>query len=542
MFSKTRWLFLLTIIILGSISISLADDVDIILEMQSLSITDNCSNSFITHNLDHITIPVERPIGYYDSNGAGLAINDLNNDGLLDLVFANLAGDNAIFWNQGNLEFEKEPLPSISPSRSVSIVDVDGDSWMDIVFTQQVSAPLYWHNQKGKGFETQILRGVTYIGYAMNWGDLDGDGDLDLVTGSYDAEIKKLFGQSSKVMGVVYYENNRGSFVATRLADTSDTLALLINDINDDGQNDIVVGNDFALKDQYFSYLNGSWIELASLSVMPHSTMSFDAADINNNGNVEMMAVDMKPYSDDDEMMAQWQHVLAMMETMPHDAGDPQIMENVMYGRDANGNLENLARNIAIDSTGWSWSSKFGDLDNDGFEDLYVVNGMISTELFSNLPNDELVEENQVYHNLQGVQFEARPDWELNSTSSGRGMSMGDLDNDGDLDIVVNNLQSNATVFENQLCGGSNIAIDLIWTGSENTRAIGSTVVLHTSTGTYQRTIKASSGYLSGDTSRIHIGFPLDTEIYELTIKWPDNETSQIDNLSINTLISVTRN
>lgn len=535
-------LLILSQIMLNGFTITYADDFDVVVENKNLATTDTCSQKFVNHPLDHVTTPMKLPIGYYDSNGAGLAINDLDNDGDLDIVLANLQGDNAIFWNQGNLEFEKEPLPSFSPSRSVSIIDVDGDSWMDIVFTQQVSAPLYWHNQQGKGFETQILLGVTYIGYAMNWGDLDGDGDLDMVTGSYDAEIKKLFGQSAKIMGVVYYENTDDGFVATRLVDTSNTLALLINDLNYDGIDDIIVGNDFAMEDQYFSFIDDKWTELEPLSVMPHSTMSFDAADFNNNGNTEVLAVDMKPYSDDDEMMTQWRNVLSMMEAMPHTEGDPQIMENVMYVRDDTGNLENLAHDVAIDSTGWSWSSKFGDLNNDGFQDLYIVNGMISIELFPNLPNDELVEENQVYQNIDGTQFVPRTDWALNSTASGRGMSMGDLDNDGDLDIVVSNLQSNAIVFENQLCGGSSIAIDLIWKGSENTRAIGSTIVLRTSTGTYQRTIKASSGYLSGDSSRAHIGFPQNADIYDLTILWSNNETTQIDNVSINTLITVTRN
>lgn len=542
MFFRIVSLLFLFQIMLNGITVTYADDFEIVIQDRPLSTSTVCSNKFLYHLLDHVTTPMKQPIGYYDSNGAGLAINDLDNDGDIDIVVANLKGDNAIFWNQGNLEFKKEPLPSISPSRSVNIVDVDGDSWMDIVFTQQVSAPLYWHNLQGKGFETQILRGVTYIGYAMNWGDLDDDGDLDLITGSYDAEISKLFGQSSKIVGVVYYENTGDGFVATRLVDSSNTLTLLINDINNDGIDDIIVGNDFATEDQYFSNLNGRWVELPPLSMMPHSTMSFDAADINNNGNIEIFAVDMKPYSDDDEMMSQWRNVISMMEAIPHEADDPQIMENVLYSRDGGDNLQNIARDIAIDSTGWSWSSKFGDLDNDGFQDLYVVNGMISVELFPNLANDELVEENQVYQNIDGTQFVPRTDWGLNSTASGRGMSMGDLDNDGDLDIVVNNLQSNAVIFENQLCGGSSIAVDLFWTGSENTRAIGSTAVLHTTTGTYQRTVTASSGYLSGDANRLLIGFPLDTDIYGLTILWPDKEITQLNDLSANTLISITRN
>ena len=129
---------------------------------------------------------------------------------------------------------------------------------------------------------------------------------------------------------------------------------------------------------------------------MPHSTMSYDAADLDNDGAQEVFAVDMKPYADDEATLAQWQPVMDMMMDMPHDEGDPQIMENVLYTLDGAGNLSNIARDFQLDGTGWSWSAKFGDLDNDGFQDLYVVNGMISQELFSHLPDNELVEENQV--------------------------------------------------------------------------------------------------------------------------------------------------
>ena len=193
--------------------------------------------------------------------------------------------------------------------------------------------------------------------------------------------------------------------------------------------------------------------ETPPLAVMPHSTMSYDAADLNNDGAPEIFAVDMKPYADDEAMMAQWRPVMEMMMAMPQVEGDPQIMENVLYALDEGGQPANIARAAKLDGTGWSWSAKFGDLDNDGYQDLYVVNGMISLELFSHLPANELVEENQAYRNVAGAGFEPMPSWALNDAASGRGMSMADLDNDGDLDIVVNNLLSPAMLFENQLCG-----------------------------------------------------------------------------------------
>ena len=480
------------------------------------------------------------PIGFYDSNGAGLAINDLNNDGMLDIVLANLAGDNHLFWNRGDLQFERLALPSPLPARAAATIDVDGDGWLDIVFTQQAAAPLYWRNLGDERFETQVLTGVSYIGYTMNWLDADRDGDLDLVTGSYDVENEKILGQTAPQAGVIYYENLGDRFRANRIGERSNTLAILTT-INPQGDFEIVIGNDFAVEDRYYKFSEGTWQETAPLAVMPHSTMSYDAADLDNDGAREVFAVDMKPYADDEQTLSQWQPVMDMMMGMPHVEGDPQIMENVLYRRDAAGQPANIARDLRLDGTGWSWSAKFGDLDNDGHQDLYVVNGMISVELFSHLPNNELIEENQVYRNLDGTDFEPQPSWGLNDRASGRGMSLADLDNDGDLDVLVNNLRSPARIFENQLCGGASIEVDLIRRNADNRHGIGSQLLLETDAGTYRRDITALSGYLSGDNSRVHFGFPQDTHLQRLTIIWTDGEVSEISDLAAGSLITVTR-
>lgn len=505
----------------------------------SLRRAEDCSGAFLAHELDHVTSPTALPIGFYDSNGAGLAINDLNNDGLLDIVLANLGGDNAVFWNVGDLQFRKQALPSQAPSRAVATVDVDGDGWLDIVFTQQAAAPLYWRNQAGTGFAIQVLNGVSYIGYAMNWLDADRDGDLDLLTGSYDVENEMILGQSAPKSGVIYYEQGKDRFRATRLANRSNTLALLTG-VNAEGDYEIIIGNDFAVPDRFFTFVDGNWQEREPPPVMPHSTMSYDAADLDNDGRVEIYAVDMKPYADDAETQAQWGPVMDMMMAMPHEEGDPQIMENVLYADGGAGLAQNIAPRLGLDATGWSWSTKFGDLDNDGFQDLYVVNGMISREMFSHLPGNELVEENQVYRNLSGRQFVSQPNWALNDQASGRGMSLSDLDNDGDLDVLVNNLNAPAKIFENQLCGGESIEVDLHWTASASA-SVGAQLFLETSEGTYRRDVTVSSGYLSGDPSRVHFGFPSGSALERLTIIWNDGEYSVVEQLRANTLITVRR-
>ena len=120
-------------------------------------------------------------------------------------------------------------------------------------------------------------------------------------------------------------------------------------------------------------------------------------------------------------------------------------------------------------------------------------------------------------------------------------MSMADLDNDGNLDIVVNNFMQPAELFENRLCGGSSLEVDLRWPASGNTYAIGAQLVLNTSTGTYRRDVRANSGYLSGDPSQVSFGFPTGAKLMRLDIMWPDGKVSTIAPLVPHQLLTVTR-
>ena len=216
-------------------------------------------------------------------------------------------------------------------------------------------------------------------------------------------------------------------------------------------------------------------------------------------------------------------------------------MENVLQVADSEDAYQNLAADFGLEATGWSWSGKFGDLNNDGFLDLYVVNGMAAQELFSHLPQDELVEQNQLFINQQGQRFVTAPELGLNSELGGRSMSMADFDNDGDLDVVVNNLNAPATLFENQHCGENSLTLTLSWPESQNVHAIGATVWLDGENGRYERTVRTTSGYLSGDPAQLHLGLPVDETISQLTIVWPDGARSLLDSIPLNTHLTLTR-
>lgn len=504
-----------------------------------------CLISFGLHYLDHITTNQYEPVDMYDSNGAGLALNDLDNDGDIDIVLANLADNNAIFWNEGSLTFRKQELDH-GNSRAVAAVDVDADGWLDIVFTTRVGTLVLWHNEGNGQFTQGLIDGVNEKAYTMAWGDLDKDGDLDLVTGSYDTALEKelrdsfMFGKGAGVF--VFTNQGDGTFSSERLAETSQVLAIQLLDLNGDGHDDIVVGNDFAsVRDFAWVQTDAGWESAEPFTATTENTMSFDLGDINNDGSAELFAADMRPYSPANEA----DHMPLMEEMMASHTiveGDPQVMANVLQVRGEQGGFVESAETMGLDGTGWSWSSKFGDLDNDGYLDLYSVNGMISFESLSYLPNNELVEENQALRNDGNGMFTPIPRWGLNHTASGRGMSMADLDNDGDLDIVVNNLLDRAYLLENRLCEGGSVQVELRQPDTANPFAVGAVVTLETSLGEMTRDVRVISGYLSGDPTRLHFGVPDDAKIEKMIIEWPTGEVTEIGRVENNQIISITKN
>lgn len=498
-----------------------------------------CSGGFVGHDLDHVTRGPNTVTTLFDGTGAGVGMADFDGDGTLDIALANLAGYSTMLMNQGQLVFETQELIQ-GRFRQVAPVDIDADGRVDLALSTGVGTPILMYNH-GDRFEREPLAGVQAVAYSLAWGDLQGDGGLDLVTGSYNAELtadQDFVPIAAGRSGVFVYEQSADGFSGQALATDAQALALLLADVTGDEATDIVVGNDLLTPDAVFRNDDGLWVVDQPFAQTTFSTMSLDAADFDNDGDDEVIATDMYPMSDDSATMAIWENVFEDMAAQPLPPGDPQIQANMLQVADDG--FENASFEFGFNATGWSWSGLFGDLDNDGWLDVYVVNGMTSPELFPTLPNFELVEPNQAFRNVEGAGLVSEPDWGLAAPEGGRGMTMGDIDRDGDLDIVINNLNAPARLFENQLCGGSGITVDLVWEGVSNRAGLGSRLVIDTAQQTLSRTVTANRGYLSGGPTQVHFGVANATSS-SLTVVWPDGETSVVPDIEPNTHVHITR-
>lgn len=508
--------------------------------VETLVGADECTGAFGLIELEHTTTGRGVITAMSDGTGAGVLLEDLDADGFVDIVLPNLTGDSSILWNEGELQFTTEPLIS-GRFRQALAADVNGDGKRDVLLTTGIGPPVAMVATDDPGPHTTFsrqefrTRAVTYSATAA---DLEGDGTLQIITGSYNAELtqnRDLRVLTGTDVGVAVHKLSDGTVDTEFLTEQAQALVTLAADLNGDGRQDIVVGNDLGTPDGIWFGGSDGLTAANPFETTTLSTMSIDVVDFDNDGDSDIIATDMAPMASEDP--APWLAVASDIESAMID--DVQEPRNKIQFQDENG-FDDRAKELGVDATGWSWSGVAGDLDNNGLLDLYVVNGMQATSIFPDLPDGALIEENQAFRNVDG-DLKPAPEWDLAQAAGGRGMAKADLDNDGDLDIVINNLGAPSVLMENQICGGASLVVEPIWTGVQNLDAIGTTVAVTDGETTIQRQILSSRGYISSPPSQAHIGLGQTEGDVQLTITWPDGAVTELSDVSVDQRLVVER-
>lgn len=523
-----------------SVSPSSAPTVAVSTQQSALEVAQQpCGFRFSRTDLPHYTSGGSTGSALYASNGSGLAVGDLTGDGQPDLVLGNIIGTVTVYVNEGNFVFT--PIPTtLTDVRSLAIVDADGDGTRELYATRRFAPPIVGRLSDGE-FSYEPIPNVYSAFYAMGWQDLNRDGVLDVVFGTYDNEQLQQQGlifQTRGGGGVFVYTQMKAGFTPQRLNQAAQALAIAFPDLDQDGRIDLLVGNDFNEPDAAWTITDQGYTPVAPFAQTTENTMSLDYVDYDNNGIFDLYATDMKPYDQNVATMARWLPAMVKL-TRPLTADDPQYTENTLQTWDGS-RWQNRAYDLQLDATGWSWSAKFADLDNNGWQDLYVVNGMKATDLLSYLPSNELAEDDMLFVTDNSERYEL-VDRGISQTGSGRAATMADLDNDGDLDVVVNPIDGAAQLYRNELCQTGSIAVTLVDPTSANRDAVGAIVTVAANQHRLTRSIQVSSGYLSGQPTTAHFGLGNTQAIERITITWPDGKQSEVTGITANMHYTITR-
>jgi hypothetical protein len=529
-------------------------------------------------------------------NGAGVAIGDINNDGFHDIYFTGNQSDNKLFLNKGGFVFEDitqragVACPGVW-STGVTMADVNGDGWLDI-YVCKSGAPgganrhneLFINNGDLTFTEKSKEFGLDFTGLAVQaaFFDYDRDGDLDCYllnnsfksVGNFDLikgqrEIPDEDGGGNKFLrnenGVFKDFTAEANIYRSRIGFG---LGITLGDFNEDGWTDIFVSNDFFERDYlYINQQDGSFREslpdfFESISM---GSMGADYADLNNDGHAELFVTEMLPDSlsrrKSKTVFEGWnKYQLSVANGYHH-----QVSRNVLQTRVSPAFFAEVGRFSGTAATEWSWGALLFDADNDGLRDIFVANGIYKDlldrdylaysgseenvrkliqqerdailKLIDQMPASQF--SNYAFHNKGNLNFENRSEaWGLHEPMYSNGSAYADLDNDGDLDLVLNNLQAPAKVFRNNTDTSRNKAVTIFLSArGANSHAIGARVSAYAAGMVLSGDNFVVRGFQSSVPSSIHLGLGDITFIDSLVIRWPNGATSTEYNLKANTFI-----
>ncbi len=534
----------------------------------------------------------------YMYNGGGVGVGDFNNDGLSDLVFTGNKVRSRIYLNQGELSFEDITPGDLTNEQWVSgvtIIDINNDGWLDVYFTCTTSEdPEFRRNRlwinngpDNEGIprftEEAAKYGIDDKGHSVHAAffdyDLDGDLDLYVMNNTVNKDVPtnyrpKIIDGSSLNNDTFYENNGDGTFsdktIEAGIVIEGFGLGLAVSDVNKDGYPDIYVSNDYISNDLlYINQGDKTFSNTADkyLSYQSRFSMGNDVTDINQDGNPDIVTLDMMPreyfrkkqtmggvsylvYINDEQYGYQHQYIRNMLQV--HNG----FIEGEMMP------FSEVGQMAGIFDTEWSWSPLFADYDNDGDRDLLITNGFpkdLTDKDFTNFKAqmyNYLATEQQVLNRIPEVKvanFAFRQDgelsfsdvtaeWGMDIPSYSNGAAYADLDNDGDLDYIVNNIDDPAFIYRNNARekdgAGNYLRVKLSGSGA-NRQALGAKVELWTGEKAQYWEQYPVKGYISSVDPILHFGLG-DSEPDSLVIIWPgDKSQTVLTGITPNQLIEV---
>lgn len=537
---------------------------------------------------------------FYD--GGGVAVGDINNDGRPDLFFVSNMGKNHLYLNEGHFHFkditDKAGVAGTPGgwSTGVTMADVNGDGWLDIYvcrvnYLDKTGAnELFINNKDGTFTEEAKKYGLDFKGYSKQavFFDYDRDGDLDMYLVNHsihtprsfeDIRARKLHDEKA---GDRLYRNDGGHFtdVTTQAGIYNSPLgyglSVTIGDYNDDGWPDIYVSNDFHENDYlYYNNGNGTFTENleSSMGHVSRAAMGDDSGDINNDGKPDIVVADMLPYKES--------ALKRSAVPMPYDEAKMQREYGYYYqytrntlqlnrGVDPSGIalFSEIAPLAGVEATDWSWSPLLCDFNNDGWQDLFVtngiqhrpndkdylhfmqhysvsqdINGAISAQdmkLISLMPAAPLA--NHMFKNNGNLTFtDMSKAWGAGQKGFSNGAAYADLNNDGAVDLVVNNVNKPAYILRNNARKRTDnhyLSIKLDGKG-KNTFGIGSKVYVYSGKHEFYRAEYVTRGFESSSDPVMHFGLGRIKTIDSLRIIWPNWDTQKLVHISDDTLLTL---
>ena len=539
-------------------------------------------------------------------NGGGVAVGDLNNDGLPDVFFTANQGSNKLYLNKGNFLFEDISAKAgfgekKEWSTGVVLVDINDDGWLDIYVCNagNMLAPalrknqLFINNHNLTFTESAKQYGLDNDGYSTqaSFFDYDLDGDLDcfLVNNSpipantlNYANMRDLpeaqwpVADFLKGGGDHLYRNDNGKFTeVTKQAGIHGSLismglGVTVGDVNGDGYPDVYVSNDFFEKDYlYINQRNGSFVDELEQRIQHTSlsSMGADMQDINNDGFPDIFTTDMLPDADYRLKANSSFENYDIFKLKQKQGFYNQFTQNALQVNNAQGKFVETAFYSGVAASDWSWGALLFDADNDGLADVYVSNGIkrdVTDQDFIDFFANDVVQQmaitgkkedvnnviskmpsnpiaNKAFQNLGNLRFkDAGNEWGFTTPSFSNGAAYADLDNDGDLDLIVNNVDAKAFVYRNnsrEYNKNNYLSISLKYK-SPNSFAIGSTIRVYQGQQVISRQIIPSRGFQSSVEYKQTIGLGK-LQADSMTITWPDRTINTIIKPAVNQLHTI---